>query len=93
MSPEFVLLFEFSPQPADTSCTGSGHPSEAGTKKGVFLFTCETKTAGFLVEMPEFLRELHALGKSRRKRRALASGDAGAMEAGDGVPADVPTRI
>ena len=35
------LLFEFRPQSADTFRAGSGHPTEAGAKEGVFLFTLE----------------------------------------------------
>ena len=88
-----LLLFEFRPQPAEAFRAGAGHPAEARTKEGVFLFTLELEAADFLIEMPEFLRKSHSLGKSFGERRALASGDTGAVETGDGVPADVALLV
>ncbi len=50
MSPDFVLLFELRPQPADAFRARLWHPAEASTEKCVFLFAFQRKAAGFRVE-------------------------------------------
>ena len=93
MSPKRVLFFEFRPQPADAFRARFWHPTKTSAEEGVFLFPFEVEPAGFFVEATEFLCELHPLGKSLGKSYPLASRNADAMKAGNGIPADVALRV
>ena len=67
MSPKRVLLCELRPQPAEAFRARFWHPTKASAEEGVFLFAFECEAVSFLVEVLEFLCELHSLGKSRRE--------------------------
>lgn len=59
----------------------------------MLFFAFQTEPGGFLVEMREFLCELHPRGESFSKCGALASGDARPMEVRECIPPDVPFRV
>src|ERR1039458_6538530 len=83
------LFLEFCPEPADAFCTGARHPTKASANELVFFVTLQAEAENFFVELAEFLGGFHPLGESFGKNRALASGNANAMEAGNGIPAYV----
>jgi hypothetical protein len=59
----------------------------------VLLFTFQAEAEGFPVKLAKFPGGAHPFGLSLGKGVALASGHAGAVEAGDGVPADVTLGV
>ena len=86
-------VFEFRPEPADAFGACAWIPSETGAEKFVFLFTFQAEPENFVVEMVKFPGIFHFLGLSFGKNRALTPVDANAVEAGNGVPADVPLGV
>ena len=87
------LVLEFRPEPADAFGAGARHPAKTSAEELMLFFSFQTEATGFLVELAKFPGGLHPFGKSFGKRGALASGDARAMKAGDGVPTDIALRV
>ena len=80
---------EFRPESADAFWAGARHPAKTRAEEFVLCFAFEAAAEGFLVEMAKLLGGSHPFGKSFGKGGALTPGEARAVEAGDGVPADV----
>ena len=89
----FRRVFEFRPKPADAFGACARIPSETGAEKFVFPFTFQAEPESVFVEMLEFLGIFHFLGLSFGKNGALTPVDANAVEAGNGVPADVALGV
>ena len=84
---------EFRPESADAFWAGARHPAKTRAEEFVLCFAFEAAAEGFFVEMAKFLGVSHPFGKSFGKGGPLTTGDARAVEAGDGVPADVSLGV
>src|ERR1017187_10424061 len=82
-------VLEFCTEPADAFGACAWVPAKTRAKKFVLLVTLQAETERFFVELPKFHGIFHFLGLSFGKGRTLASGNANAVEAGNGIPADV----
>ena len=86
-------VLEFRPESADTFWAGARHPAKTRAEELVLLLTFQAAAESFFVEMAKFLGGFHPFDKSFGKGGALTPGDARAVEAGDGVPADVSLGV
>jgi len=91
-TPALPGSWEFRPEPADPfwACA---RPAKTRAKEHVPLFSFQAEAVGCLVEAAKFLGGAHPFRKSFGKRGTLAAGHTDAVEAGDGVPADVALGI
>ena len=86
-------VLEFRPESADAFRAGARHPAKTRAEEVVLCFTFQAAAESFFVEMAKFLGGFHPFGKSFGKGGALTPGDARAVEAGDGVSADVSLGV
>jgi hypothetical protein len=86
-------VLEFRPESADVFWACARYPAKTSAEEFVLLLTFQADAEGFFVEMAKFLGGFHPFGKSFGKGGALTPGDARAVEAGDGVSADVSLGV